>query len=232
MSGMGFWPRSIFEIAGLEINETVVTTWLVMTILAAASYSVARRLSPEPSLTQEVVEALVEVIKKTIEDTLDVDPWEVIPFLGTLWIFIGASNLAGLVPGLASPTADLNTTFAFAFVSYLSIHYFGIRLQGMKNYIKHYADPTVIMLPIHLIADLTRTVALSMRLFGNMLSGEMIAAILLVIAGFIVPVAMMLLHIVIAIVQAYIFGALTLAFIAGAVGPMKGAEQPALPMKR
>ncbi|MBI3580617.1 MAG: F0F1 ATP synthase subunit A [Nitrospinae bacterium] len=215
MRGMEFWPRTLFEFAGVEVTETVTTTWLVMILLAAASYAVSRRLSLAPSLIQEVVEALVESIKTLVEDVLDVDAWEVIPFLGTLWIFIGAANLVGLVPGLESPTADVNTTFAFAFVSYLSVHYFGVRFQGVRGYLKHYSYPTVLLLPVHLMADLARTVALSIRLFGNMLSGEMIAAILLAIVGLIVPVAMMLLHVLISIVQAYIFGALTLAFIAG-----------------
>jgi F-type H+-transporting ATPase subunit a len=232
MKGMEFWPRTVFEIAGVEITGTVVTTWLVMILLAGASHALTRRLSLEPSLTQEVAEAFIGAIKNFVEDTLDVDAWEVIPFLGTLWIFIGASNLVGLLPGLETPTADINTTFAFAFVSYLSIHYFGIKFQGMRGYLKHYADPTVILLPVHVIADLTRTVALSMRLFGNMLSGEMIGAILLAIAGFIVPVAMMLLHVVIAIVQAYIFGALTLAFIAGAAGTANAVGNPPQPLKR
>jgi F-type H+-transporting ATPase subunit a len=116
-----------------------------------------------------------------------------------------------------TPTADLNTTFAFAVISYSMTHVFGIATQGLKEYISHYKEPTWILLPFHLIAEVTRTVALAVRLFGNMLSGDMIALILLGIVGFLVPVPFDLLHIIIGIIQAYIFGVLTLVFIAGGI---------------
>jgi F-type H+-transporting ATPase subunit a len=217
VKGVEFLPGTIARFGNVVITDTVVCTWIVIAFLAVASYLVTRRFSLVPSPLQEAVEALFESIKNLIEDALDVDPWDVIPLLGTLWIFIGASNLVGLVPGLKTPTADINTTFAFAVIAYISIHFYGIRYQGIKGYISHYAEPSVILLPFHLLADVTRIVALAIRLFGNMLSGEMIAAILLVISGLLVPVPMALLHVIIGIVQAYIFGALTLAFISGGI---------------
>jgi F-type H+-transporting ATPase subunit a len=212
-----FLPGTVLRFGDVVITDTVVFTWIVMAFLSIASYLLTRRLSLVPSPVQEAVEALFESIKGLIEEALDVDAWDVIPLLGTLWIFIGVSNLVGLVPGLKTPTADINTTFAFAVISYISIHFYGIKYQGIKGYISHYTEPSVILLPFHLLADVTRIVALAIRLFGNMLSGEMVAAILLVIAGLLVPVPMALLHIVIGIVQAYIFGALTLAFISGGI---------------
>lgn len=217
MKSVEFLPGAIINLWGVVITDTVVFTWLVMALLAAASYALSSRFSLVPSPLQEAVEALFESIKNLIEDTIEFDAWEVIPLLGTLWIFIGAANLIGLVPGLRSPTADINTTFAFAAISYLSIHFYGIKFQGLKGYLRQYTKPSIVFLPLHLIADLSRTVALSVRLFGNMLSGEMIAAILLIIAGLLVPVPLALLHFLIGIVQAYIFGALTLAFIAGGI---------------
>lgn len=217
MNGLEFIPGVIFRFGGVVITDVVVVTWVVMAVLAAASFAITRRFSLVPSPLQEAVEALFESIKKIIEETLEVDAWAVIPLLGTLWIFIGAANLIGLVPGFKTPTADINTTFAFAAVSYLSIHYYGIRFQGLGNYLLQYTKPSPVFLPLHLIADLSRTIALAVRLFGNMLSGEMIAAILLMIAGLLVPVPLALLHFLIGLVQAYIFGALTLAFIAGGI---------------
>lgn len=150
-------------------------------------------------------------------------PWLVVPVLGTLWIFIGFSNLTGLLPGLKTPTADINTTFAFAVISYSMTHVFGIVTQGFKGYFAHYKEPTWILLPFRLIAEFTRTVALAVRLFGNMLSGEMIAVILLGIVGFLVPIPFDLLHIVIGLIQAYIFGVLTIVFIAEGLR-MKSSE--------
>jgi len=150
---------------------------------------------------------------------LPVDPWLVVPILGTLWIFIGFSNMAGLIPGLTTPTADLNTTFAFAIISFSMSHIFAIKTQGFREYLSHYKEPAWILLPFHLIAEVTRTIALAIRLFGNMLSGDMIALILLGVVGFLVPIPFSLLHIIIGLIQAYIFGVLTLVFIAGGIKP-------------
>jgi len=217
MKELELLPVPVFRFGDVVITDTVVFTWIVMAFLSIASFLITRRFSLVPSPVQEAVEALFESIKNLVEDALDVDAWDVIPLLGTLWIFIGVSNLVGLVPGLKTPTPDINTTFAFAVISYISIHFYGIKYQGIKGYISHYTEPSVILLPFHLLADVTRIFALAIRLFGNMLSGEMVAAVLLVIAGLLVPVPMALLHIVIGIVQAYIFGALTLAFISGGI---------------
>ena len=217
MKELEFLPGTVLRFGDVVITDTVVFTWTVMAFISIASFFIARRFSLVPSPLQEAVEALFESIKNLIEETLDVDAWDVIPLLGTLWIFIGVSNLIGLVPGLKTPTADINTTFAFAVTSYISIHFYGIKYQGVKGYISHYTEPSVILLPFHLLADVTRIIALAIRLFGNMLSGEMVAAILLVISGLLVPVPMALLHVIIGIVQAYIFGALTLAFISGGI---------------
>jgi hypothetical protein len=140
--------------------------------------------------------------------------------------FIGVANLAGLVPGMGTPTADLNTTFALALVSYAMAHVVGIKAQGLRGYLAHYAEPTWVLLPFHLIAEATRTVALAVRLFGNMLSGDMVAVIILGIAGLLVPVPFDLLHVVIGLIQAYIFGMLTLVFIAGGWQPHQKRSGP------
>ncbi|MGQ9569519.1 MAG: F0F1 ATP synthase subunit A [Thermodesulfovibrionales bacterium] len=211
------FPVEIFSIGPVVIKNTVIVTWVVMVFIIVVSYLITRRLSIKPGAFQDIMEAIIESAEKTIKDTLPVNPWDVIPFITTLWIFIGASNLIGLIPGLMTPTSDINTTVAFAIISYSMMHVFGLKTMGLKNYLKHYTEPSWILLPIHFLAELTRTVALAIRLFGNMLSGDMIAIILLGIAGFLVPIPFSLLHIVIGIIQAYIFGMLTLVFIAGGI---------------
>lgn len=211
------FPVEIFSIGPVVIKNTVIITWFVMAFIIVASYLITRRLSIKPGVFQEIFEAIIESAEKTIKDTLPVSPWTVIPFITTLWIFIGASNLIGLIPGFMTPTSDINTTVAFAIISYSMMHVFGLKTMGLKNYLKHYTEPSWILLPIHFLAELTRTIALAIRLFGNMLSGDMIAIILLGIAGFLVPIPFSLLHIVIGIIQAYIFGILTLVFIAGGI---------------
>ncbi|MEW6585838.1 MAG: F0F1 ATP synthase subunit A [Nitrospirota bacterium] len=211
------FPRTLFSVGPVNITDTVVITWFVMCVISLVCYLLTRTLSMRPSLRQEVVEAVFEAIEKTVKDVLPVNPWMVVPVIGTFWILIGFSNLMGLLPGLKTPTADLNTTFAFAVISYSMTHVFGIRTQGFREYLGHYKEPSWVLLPFHLVAEVTRTIALSVRLFGNMLSGDMIAVILLGIAGLLVPVPFDILHIVIGLIQAYIFGVLTLVFIAGGV---------------
>ncbi len=218
MKTLRFFPETVITLGPVAITDTVLITWLVMALITATSFVITRRLDLSPNLLQEILEALFETMEKTIREVLDIDPAEVVPILGTLWILIGFSNLAGLIPGLTTPTADLNTTFAFAMIAFSMTHIFGIKTQGVKKYISHYREPTWVLLPFHVIAEITRTVALAVRLYGNMLSGDMIAVILLGIVGFIVPVPFNLLHVVIGLIQAYIFGILTLVFIAGGLG--------------
>jgi len=217
MRTISVFPETVFSIGPVHISDTVLTTWFVMAIITIICYFSTRKLSIKPSTYQEVLEAVFETIEKTIKDVLPIDPWLVVPVLGTIWIILGFSNLTGLIPGLKTPTADINTTFAFAVISYSMAHVFGIATQGLKSYLLHYKEPSWILLPFHLIAEFTRTLALAVRLFGNMLSGEMIAVILLGVMGLIVPVPFDLLHIVIGLIQAYIFGVLTLVFIAGGI---------------
>lgn len=129
------------------------------------------------------------------------------------------ANLVGLIPGLHSPTRDLSATAALAVLVFASTHWFGIRDRGLRNHLRHYIEPSVILLPFHIISELTRTLALAIRLFGNVMSLEMAALLVLLIAGFLVPVPLLMLHVVEALVQAYIFGMLALIYIAGALEP-------------
>jgi len=219
MKKIEIFPETVFSMGPVNVTDTVVTTWLVMALIAITSYLLTRRLSLKPSLSQEIVESLFESVENTIKDVLPIDPWLVVPVLGTIWIFIGFSNLTGLLPGLRTPTADINTTFAFAVISFSLTHVYGIMTEGVRGYLGHYREPTLLLLPFHLMAEVTRTVALAVRLCGNMLSGDMIALILLGVVGFLVPIPFAMLHIIIGLIQAYIFGVLTLVFIAGGINP-------------
>ena len=221
MDKLKVFPEKIFELGPVVITDTVLVTWLVMAVISMVCYAVTRRLELYPSRMQQMLEALYKAMEDTVKGVVPVDPAAVIPVLGTLWILIGVSNLVGLIPRIPTPTADINATFAFAVVAYSTSHAFGIKTKGLKGYLMHYKEPTWLLLPFHLMAEVTRTVALAVRLFGNMLSGEMIALILVGVAGLLVPVPFDLLHIIIGLIQAYIFGMLTLVFIAEGAGALE-----------
>lgn len=197
------------------INETVITTWGVIIFLFLISWSVTHRMSGLPGFWQTSLEGIVSAIKDTIAAVTPQYADHLLPFIGTLWIFLAVANLVGILPGLHGPTADLSTTAALAVLVFLSVHWFGIRIHGLRAYLRHYLEPNPIFLPFHIISEISRTLALAVRLFGNIFSLEMAALLVLLVAGFLVPVPVLMLHIVEALVQAYIFGMLALIYIAG-----------------
>ncbi|MBI3992354.1 MAG: F0F1 ATP synthase subunit A [Candidatus Lambdaproteobacteria bacterium] len=201
----------------LVIALPVLTTWGIMAVLALLSWLVTRRLSEQPGVMQLLCEGVVSAMAGAVEGVLPGKADQVMPFIGTLWIFIVVANLVGLVPGLDSPTADLGITASLAILVFLSVHWYGIRNEGLAAYLRHYLRPMPLMLPFHIMSEITRTVALAVRLFGNVMSLETAALIVLLLAKFLVPVPVMMLHIVEALVQAYIFGMLALVYIAGAM---------------
>jgi F-type H+-transporting ATPase subunit a len=208
----------LLQLGPIGITATVVTTWAVMLLLSLAAWLITRRLRVESlGLFQSAAEGVVLTIRKAIDDVVPDRSAQLLPFVGTLWLFIAVANLAGVLPGVQSPTGNLSTTSALALIVFLSVHWFGIRTDGLRGYMRHYLSPSPILLPFHLISELTRTVALAMRLFGNIMSLEMAALLVLLVAGFLVPVPLLMLHIVEALVQAYIFGMLALVYIGGAL---------------
>lgn len=229
MNGEEIGGRALFHLGPLPITDTVVTTWGIMLGLAAVAIVLTHRLSPLPARRQTIAEGIVTVIERAIGEVLpgaSVRP--VLPFVATLWLFILVANLVGLIPGLHAPTRDLSATAALAALVFASTHWYGIRAKGLRGYLKHYAEPSLILMPFHIISELTRTLALAIRLFGNIMSLEMAALLVLLIAGFLVPVPLLMLHVIEAVVQAYIFGILALIYIAGAIEPLAGelAEPP------
>jgi F-type H+-transporting ATPase subunit a len=205
----------IIELGPVVITDTVVTTWVIMAVLWLFAWLVSRNLRNEPGPLQTAIEGIVATIEEAIAAVAPQNTQRVLPFIGSLWIFLVIANLCGLIPGVHSPTRDLSATAALAILVFLSTHWFGIRVQGIRNYLRHYLSPSPILLPFHLISEVTRVVALAVRLFGNVMSLEMAALLVLLVAGFLAPVPILMLHIVEALVQAYIFGMLALIYVAG-----------------
>lgn len=208
----------VFSVGPVLVTSTVVVTWAIMLALAVAAWAVTRSMQSSPGTWQVVTEGAVSAIEDAIGEVLPGQSrTAVMPFVATLWIFILAANLASLVPGVRSPTGDLSLTAALAALVFLAVHWFGIRANGLKQYLHHYLSPNPILLPFHLISEVSRTLALAVRLFGNIFSLQMAALLVLLVAGFLAPVPVLMLHIIEAVVQAYIFGMLALIYIAGAI---------------
>lgn len=207
----------IFAIGPFGITRTVVTTWGIMLVLGVFSALATRRLSDTPGTVQTVLEGVVSAIEDAVTAVLPQGGRLLVPFVGTLWIFLVVANLAGIVPGLHSPTADLSLTAALALLVFFSVHWYGVHAEGLRTYLRHYLSPNPIMLPFHIVSELSRTVALAVRLFGNITSLETAALLVLIVAGFLAPVPILLLHVVEALVQAFIFGMLALVYVAGGI---------------
>jgi len=207
----------IIELGPVAITSTVVTTWAIMVMLWLFAWLVTRRLRIEPGPVQAAVEGIVSALADAVSEVEPRYAERIMPLIGSLWVFLVVANLSGLIPGVHAPTRDLSATAALAFIVFFSTHWFGIRIQGLKSYLRHYLAPSIILLPFHLISEITRTVALAVRLFGNMMSLEMAALLILLVAGFLAPVPIQMLHIVEALVQAYIFGMLALIYVVGGI---------------
>ncbi len=205
----------LFAFGQIQVTLTVVTTWGIMALLGLLSWISTRKSRTHPSYLQTAVEGIVSSIEAAIANAAPQHSKTLLPFIGTLWVYLALANLIGLVPGLDSPTRDISQTSALAILVFFSVHWFGIRSQGLKNYLRHYLTPSPILLPFHLISEATRTIALAIRLFGNMMSLEMAALLVLMVAGFLAPVPLLMLHVIEALVQAYIFGMLALIYVAG-----------------
>ena len=201
----------------ITINGSVITTWGIMLVLSLIAWLVNRHLTLFPTPVQTLMESIIEMIENAIMEVAPEHGRMILPFIATLWIFLVVANLISLIPELHSPTRDLSVTSALAVLVFLSVHYFGIKTQGLKNYLRHYLSPSPILLPFHIISEFTRTLALAIRLFGNIMSLETAAMLILLVAGFLAPIPILMLHIIEALVQAYIFGMLALIYLAGAI---------------
>jgi F-type H+-transporting ATPase subunit a len=202
----------------LKLNGTIVFTWGLMLLLAIGSKLITRKLSTglERSRWQNLLEIVITGIEKQIADVGLSQPRKYLGFLGTLFLFIAAAALCTVIPVYQTPTSSLSTTAALALSVFVAVPIFGIEEQGLREYLKSYMKPTFIMLPFNIISELSRTLALAVRLFGNMMSGAMIIAILLSITPLIFPIFMTMLGLLTGMVQAYIFSILAAVYIAAA----------------
>lgn len=216
---MNLTPDQILiRLGPITVNATLVFTWFVMGLLTLIAWWVTRRLSASTQISpgQNLLEVLVLGIENQIRDISEQEPEPYLPFVGTLFIFIAASNLLSIFPGYQPPTGSLSTTAALAICVFVAVPLFGIRQRGWRSYLKQYVEPTPIMLPFNLISDVSRIISLAVRLFGNVMSGTMIVAILLSIAPLLFPVVMQMFGLLTGLIQAYIFAVLAMVFIAAA----------------
>ncbi len=202
----------------LSLNLTIIYTWVVMAVLALVSWLATRKLSSGPKISrwQNMLEVIVGGINQQIAEISQQNPALYLPFIGTLFLFIVTANLLAIVPGFQAPTGSLSTTTALAICVFVAVPFFGISRQGLASYLKQYLRPTPLMLPFNIIGEFSRTLALAVRLFGNMMSGTKIAAILLLLAPLFFPILMHALGLLTGLIQAYIFAILATVYIASA----------------
>jgi F-type H+-transporting ATPase subunit a len=200
----------------IRINATLVYTWGVMGILVFGSWLISRKLRSDVSMSrwQNLLEVLVTMIQQQIREASRQDPKHYLPFIGTLFLFILMLNIVDIIPGISAPTTSLSTTAALASCVFLAVPIFGIARQGVAGYLSHYMRPSPLMLPFNIIGELSRTIALAIRLFGNMMSGSLIVGILLSLAPLFFPVLVQAFGLLIGVIQAYVFSILALVYIA------------------
>lgn len=241
MTDVNLTPDEIiyFQYGDIVLNATIVNTWIVMAFLiisgmaaAGCAFSMSerrkkgggRKLLPSSSW-QNGVETLIETIREQIREMMGRDPDPYLPFIGSLFLYIFFANVLSIVPGYESPTGSIATTSALAVCVFFAVPIYGIAENGLAGYLKHYLDPSPVMLPFNIISELSRTLALAVRLFGNIMSGTLIVGVLLSIAPLFVPLIMQALGLIIGVIQAYIFAALSTIYIASAVKARESSKK-------
>ena len=202
----------------IKLSATIVFTWVAMVVIIIISWLATRKISVEPPISrwQNFLEMVIQVLRDQIRDVTNQNTDRYLPFLGTLFIFIALSNILAIIPGYQPPTGSLYTTSALAICVFFAVPIFGILQQGVGKYLKRYIQPSVFMLPFNIIGELSRTLALAIRLFGNMMSGTLIAGILLSIAPLFLPIIMNGFGLLVGVIQAYIFFILATVYIGSA----------------
>ncbi|WP_442756810.1 F0F1 ATP synthase subunit A [Methylocystis sp. JAN1] len=218
--------QTAFRLGPVVISRPVATTWALMALLVVGSALATRRLTLRPGNVQAFLELIVDALDSQIRDTMRVDPAPYRSLFGTIFLFILLANWSALLPGVEPPTARLETDAALALVVFAATVYHGLRTQGVRGYLKTFAEPSLFMVPLNLVEQVTRTFSLIVRLFGNVMSGVFVVGIVLSLAGLLVPIPLMALDLLTGAVQAYIFAILAMIFTAAAIAPENGAAQP------
>lgn len=213
-----FGDPALFWLGPIPITRTMVTTTFVSGALVGLAVWLRNAIRHDPtSLPGVVAGACLQAIDQLVVEILGRPEPRLTAFSGALFLFIAACNLAGQLPGVEAPTASLSTTSALAIVVFFAVPFVGVRTHGFLGYFKHYLQPNPLLFPIHVISELSRTLALAVRLFGNVMSGELVVALLVVLGGFLVPTPMMALDLLIGLLQAYIFAILTTVYVGAAL---------------
>jgi len=217
-----YWQSGV-----ITINATLVFTWIVMLILTVGSWLITRNLSTgtEMSFWQNTLETLITFVQNQIRDITRQESGAYLPFIATLFLFISVSNLLAIVPRFESPAGSLSTTLALAVCVFFAVPIYGIAERGVVGYFKNYIEPTVIMLPFNIISELSRTLALAIRLFGNIMSGRILVAIMLTIVPLFIPTVLQAFGLVIGQIQAYIFAVLALVYIGSGTSQSQDTDE-------
>jgi F-type H+-transporting ATPase subunit a len=207
-----------FALGPVVVTKAVVTTWALMAVLAAAAWLATRRLRRDPGSVQAALELMVSAIDGQIRAPVGGEPAPYRALVGGLFVFVLAANWSSLAPGVEPPTATLETDAALAAIVLGTTIWHGMRARGALGYVRSFAEPSWVMIPLNMVEQLTRTFSLMVRLFGNVMSGVFVIGIVLSLAGLLVPIPLMALDLLTGAVQAYIFATLAMVFIASAVG--------------
>jgi F-type H+-transporting ATPase subunit a len=219
----------LFQLGPVPIAQSVVTTWVIMVVLVLGAALLTRRLDALPSRRQAALELMVTTLDTQIAETTGARPAPYRAFIGTLFLFILVANWSSLVPGVAPPTAQLETDAALAILVFFSVVWFGVRSGGVGGYLRSFAAPNPLMIPLNMLSSVTRVFSMFVRLFGNVMSGVFVIGIVASLAGLLVPIPLMALDLLTGLVQAYIFAVLAMVFIAAAVEPGKAPGADAGP---
>ncbi|WP_294606557.1 F0F1 ATP synthase subunit A [uncultured Roseovarius sp.] len=219
----------LFQLGPVAITEAIVTTWAIMTVLATAAVLLTRQLELRPTRRQAALELVVSMLDTQIAETSGADPAPYRGFIGTLFLFILMANWSSLVPGVEPPTAHLETDAALAALVFLSIVWFGVRRGGVGGYLRTFAAPNPVMIPLNMMQSLTRVFSMFVRLFGNVMSGVFVIGIVASLAGLLVPVPLMALDLLTGLVQAYIFAVLAMVFISSTIQDRRAGSPDADP---
>lgn len=214
---MGLEGAPVFTLVGLPVTRTVVATWCMVAVLALLAFVAGTKIRQTPSRWQATLEWGLEALHHMLEDVTGGSGERYLPLVATVAIFVLVANLMSALPFVEAPTADINTPFALAVIVFFSVHYYGIRSMGVWVYLEKFAQPVVVLLPINILEHFTRTLSLTIRLFGNMMSHQIIVAVIFLILPLMVPVILEIFGLFIGILQAYIFTLLTIVYIGGAV---------------
>jgi len=218
----------IYEWRGLQLNATIAFTWVVMAVLVLGSWAVTARLSEGETVSrwQVMLEVVVKAIRDQIAEVGADRPGRYLPFIGTLFLFIATANVLAVVPGYQPPTGSLSTTAALAICVLVAVPLFSIGERGIGGYLRTYLKPTPLMLPFNLVSEASRTIALAVRLYGNVMSGTVIVGILISVAPFFFPVLMQVLGLLTGLIQAYIFAILAMVYIGSASRSRRAPQGP------